>query len=277
MKTGSPELTQNENLTEIARLKARDMVEYGYFSEDDSPIYGTANEMIAEYYGKSNKNYARVIRNCNTAEEVISSGVLYPSTSKLTEIGIGGAQAANGVMHWAVIGVIGINPLDEAAKTTAEETAKTEVVKAAEPVFEEATLPTRDEIVQSEFVEAAEPVFDEAAQTAFEEATLPARDEIAQPEFVAAAEPVFDEAAQTVFEDEAIRLINEERTKAGLKTVAKNDGLSKVARLKAQNMSDNGYFSHKSPIYGYPDEMVKELLGITASVGENAAKGYDTP
>ena len=87
----------------------------------------------------------------------------------------------------------------------------------------------------------------------------------------------YGEAMQTAFEIEVIRLVNVERVNAGLNMVTKNDNLSAVARIKAQDMADYGYCDHKSVIYGYPDEMVQDILGVSARVGENAASGYATP
>ncbi len=59
---------------------------------------------------------------------------------------------------------------------------------------------------------------------------------------------------QAAVEDEVIRLINEEREKQGLSLVTKSTELSKVARIKAEDMAENDYATHKSPTYGYPDK-----------------------
>ena len=83
----------------------------------------------------------------------------------------------------------------------------------------------------------------------------------------------FDDAEKTRLEDEVLRLINEERTKNGLNPVVKNDGLAEVARMKAQDNVDNNNRTHKSIKYGYPDEMLKNIIGISANVGENLADG----
>ena len=56
-----------------------------------------------------------------------------------------------------------------------------------------------------------------------------------------------------------------------------NRELSRVARYKSQDMKDKGYFSHTSPTYGSPFDMMKKF-GITyRSAGENIAKGQRTP
>ena len=94
--------------------------------------------------------------------------------------------------------------------------------------------------------------------------------------FIISASP-YNEAMRTAFEVELTRLVNIERVNAGLQRITKNESLSAVARIKAQDMADCGYCDHKSATYGYPDQMVRDILGISARVGENAASGYATP
>lgn len=79
------------------------------------------------------------------------------------------------------------------------------------------------------------------------------------------------------YEDEVIRLVNEIRVQNGLKALAKNWELCRVARYKSQDMVDRHYFSHTSPTYGSPFQMMKSF-GITYRMaGENIAYGYRTP
>lgn len=79
------------------------------------------------------------------------------------------------------------------------------------------------------------------------------------------------------YEEEVVRLVNEIRVQNGLKPLTHDWELSRVARYKSQDMKDNGYFSHTSPVYGSPFQMIKNF-GITfKSAGENIAKGYSTP
>ncbi len=79
------------------------------------------------------------------------------------------------------------------------------------------------------------------------------------------------------YEKEVVRLVNEIRVQNGLKELAYNWELSRVARYKSQDMKDNRYFSHTSPVYGTPFEMMKNF-GITyRSAGENIAKGQTSP
>ena len=88
--------------------------------------------------------------------------------------------------------------------------------------------------------------------------------------------PAVDLGVQN-YEKEVIRLVNEIRAENGLNALAEDWELSRVARYKSQDMKDNNYFSHTSPIYGSPFEMMKNF-GITyRSAAENIAKGQSTP
>lgn len=79
------------------------------------------------------------------------------------------------------------------------------------------------------------------------------------------------------FESEVIRLVNEIRAEYGLKTLAANWELSRVARYKSQDMVDNRYFSHTSPVYGSPFQMIRAFGLSFRTAGENIAYGQRTP
>lgn len=85
------------------------------------------------------------------------------------------------------------------------------------------------------------------------------------------------DTAITGYEKEVIRIVNEIRLKNGLSSLAEDWELSRTARYKSQDMKDNNYFSHTSPVYGSPFQMIKNF-GITyKSAAENIAKGQTTP
>ena len=88
--------------------------------------------------------------------------------------------------------------------------------------------------------------------------------------------PTLD-ASVTAFEQEVIRLVNEIRVENGLKALTYDWELARVARYKSQDMKDNKYFSHTSPVYGSPFQMIKNFGISFRSAGENIAKGYSTP
>ena len=79
------------------------------------------------------------------------------------------------------------------------------------------------------------------------------------------------------YEQEVIRLVNEIRAENGLPALTYNWELSRVARYKSQDMKDNRYFSHTSPVYGSPFEMMRSFGIAYRSAGENIARGYATP
>jgi len=79
------------------------------------------------------------------------------------------------------------------------------------------------------------------------------------------------------FEQEVIRLVNEQRVKNGLKPLTANWELSRVARFKSQDMVDNRYFSHTSPVYGSPFQMIRDFGLSFRPAGENIAYGQRTP
>ena len=79
------------------------------------------------------------------------------------------------------------------------------------------------------------------------------------------------------FENEVVRLVNDIHRQNGLNPLPANWEFSRVARYKSQYMREKGYFSHTSPTYGTPFQMIK-AFGLTyRSAGENIARGYSTP
>lgn len=70
---------------------------------------------------------------------------------------------------------------------------------------------------------------------------------------------------------EVFNLINQQRTKNGLPALKIDDEVQNVARIKAQDMVDNNYFSHTSPTYGSPFDMLKSFGVTYKSAGENIA------
>lgn len=81
----------------------------------------------------------------------------------------------------------------------------------------------------------------------------------------------------TAYEAEVVRLVNEIRQQNGLRPLTANWELSRVARYKSQDMVDNRYFSHTSPTYGTPFQMIKAFGLSYKTAGENIAYGYATP
>lgn len=69
-----------------------------------------------------------------------------------------------------------------------------------------------------------------------------------------------------------LQLVNEARNVARVPPLAVHPELSDLARLKAQDMVQLGYFSHDSPTYGSPQEMIQAAGIDYRFIGENIAK-----
>lgn len=81
----------------------------------------------------------------------------------------------------------------------------------------------------------------------------------------------------SAYEQKVVDLTNQERAKNGLAALKVDTALSKVAREKSLDMSNNGYFSHTSPTYGSPFDMMKQFGISYQYAGENIAMGQRTP
>lgn len=79
------------------------------------------------------------------------------------------------------------------------------------------------------------------------------------------------------YEKEVVNLVNNIRKEYGLSPLKLNSELSAVARLKSSDMREKGYFSHTSPTYGSPFDMMKTFGIKYRTAGENIAMGYRTP
>ncbi|MBM7570027.1 CAP domain-containing protein [Aquibacillus albus] len=79
------------------------------------------------------------------------------------------------------------------------------------------------------------------------------------------------------FEQQVVDLTNEERAEQGLPTLKVDTELSKVAREKSKDMAVNRYFSHNSPTYGSPFDMLSQFGVDYRTAGENIARGQRTP
>ncbi|MCM3760836.1 SafA/ExsA family spore coat assembly protein [Alkalihalobacillus oceani] len=75
------------------------------------------------------------------------------------------------------------------------------------------------------------------------------------------------------FEDEVVRLVNQERAKHGLAALQSDWELARVARYKSEDMRDRRYFSHTSPTYGSPQEMIRNFGISYRASAENIAAG----
>ena len=75
-------------------------------------------------------------------------------------------------------------------------------------------------------------------------------------------------------ESAVLTLVNDIRAQYGLSPLTLDAELCRYARVKSQDMHDAGYFSHESPTYGSPFDMMRSFGLSYAYAGENIAKGY---
>ena len=142
---------------------------------------------------------------------------------------------------------------------------------ATEPISEDTEAP----VIPTEAPTAA-------AEVPTVQPTAPATDAPTPPTEAPAQPPTEAPAPQqsqalNAYELEVVRLINEIRAQYGLSELKVNTELSRVARIKSQDMHDKGYFSHNSPTYGSPFDMMKQFGIKYRTAGENIAMGYRNP
>jgi uncharacterized YkwD family protein len=76
---------------------------------------------------------------------------------------------------------------------------------------------------------------------------------------------------------QVVNVTNEQRRINGLAPLQIDTQLSDVAQMKSQDMQSNGYFSHTSPTYGSPFDMMRDFGVSYRTAGENIAQGQRTP
>lgn len=145
-------------------------------------------------------------------------------------------------------------------------TETTEFTETREPVSE--TAPAREQTTNE--TKAAQSTA--AATTAAPKQTKSAPAASAPPQTTAAADVKPQEQTLSELEQKMVTLVNAERKKAGLNALKAHTKLTETARAKSKDMIDNHYFSHTSPTYGSPFDMM-HAFGITykVSAGENIA------
>lgn len=94
-----------------------------------------------------------------------------------------------------------------------------------------------------------------------------------------ATQPTTPQTTSTLsaYEQKVVDLTNQERANNGLPALKVDLTLSKMAHEKSRDMSANGYFSHTSPTYGSPFDMMKKYGISYRYAGENIAMGQRTP
>ncbi|MYL58045.1 hypothetical protein GLW20_11035 [Virgibacillus halodenitrificans] len=154
-------------------------------------------------------------------------------------------------------------PVQKEDKPNKEESNKEDTVKEEKPAKQEQAPVKEEKPVQKEEKPAKQP-------------EAPVK-QPAQPDKKEEQTNQTQSQQLSQFEQEVFELTNQEREKNGLAPLKVDVELSKVAREKSRDMAANNYFSHNSPTYGSPFDMMKQF-GITyRAAGENIAKGQRTP
>lgn len=115
------------------------------------------------------------------------------------------------------------------------------------------------------------PADDSTPQTTTDaEETAPAQTPVKTP----APSPTVPAAGS--YAQQVVDLVNAQRAAQGLSALTMDAKLTEVAQAKAQDMHDNGYFSHTSPTYGSPFDMMRAFGVSYRTAGENIAMGYSS-
>lgn len=107
----------------------------------------------------------------------------------------------------------------------------------------------------------------------------PKQEETEQPKVEQPKQEETEQASSEVsaFEQQVVELTNDERTERGLEPLQLDPELSTVAQDKSLDMKNKGYFSHTSPTYGSPFEMMQAYGVDYRAAGENIAMGQTSP
>lgn len=104
-----------------------------------------------------------------------------------------------------------------------------------------------------------------------EEAPAPTAAPGAQPTKSPSMDEDYTTVSISVQEQNAWNLLNSDRKSNGLSALALDPELSRLARLKSEDMRDKGYFAHESPTYGRVSDMLDRFGYTFTAAGENIA------
>ena len=104
-KAGLQTLTQNWQLSRVARYKSQDMIDKGYFSHT-SPTYGSPFRMMESFGIKYSAAGENIAMGQQSPSEVMNAWMNSPGhrnnimSPSFTQIGVGLAKDKNGRMYW---------------------------------------------------------------------------------------------------------------------------------------------------------------------------------
>lgn len=155
---------------------------------------------------------------------------------------------------------------------------------AKQPTIQEPKQPTEEVIQEQQPVQTPQQSAPPVEEPTAEQPATPVQEQpVQQP-----TAPVQEQPAQqtetapkasqvSAYEQKVVDLTNQERAKQGLAALKLDTELSKVARTKSLDMKDSKYFSHTSPTFGSPFDMMKQFGISYRAAGENIAMGQRTP
>jgi uncharacterized protein YkwD len=144
------------------------------------------------------------------------------------------------------------------------------------PISDVVSATTRDSKIANQLAtniswldDKLSPIFDSAVRKSLTKMTVePESDETIDLHFT-----VSNAKARPDLEAEMLRLVNQERTKRGLKPLAADPPMLPVARGHSQDMFARGYFSHYTPEGKDPFQRMKDGNINYLAAGENLALG----
>ncbi|MGI8951122.1 MAG: CvpA family protein [Chitinophagaceae bacterium] len=148
------------------------------------------------------------------------------------------------------------------------------ILLLATPIFDGLSNQTRNSKIVAELTPPAEwlqeklsPVFDKAVNKTMTKLTVePNSNETVQLHFTINKPKIRED-----LEAKMLQLVNDERTKRGLKPLVFDSALTEVARAHSADMLARGYFSHYTPEGKDPFDRMKEAGIKYTSAGENLA------
>ena len=146
--------------------------------------------------------------------------------------------------------------------------------QGAAPAPEQRATPAPEQEAAPAPEQRATPAPEQEAAPAPEQRATPAPEQETAPAPEQKAAPSGTELS--AFETKVVELTNEQRRKNGLKNLVPDTALSNVAQEKSNDMQAKKYFSHTSPTYGSPFDMMRDFGVTYQSAGENIAMGQPT-
>ena len=253
-KRGLKPLTLNTKLSNVATLKSQDMINKNYFSHT-SPTYGSPFDMMKQFGISYTAAAENIAKGQKTPAQVVNAWMNSSGhranilNANYTELGVGVAKSSNGTIYWTQMF---IKPSGNSSSNTVKP-GQDESINNGNSNSNTGTNKPSDSNTNNN------------NSNNNTDTNKPSQDENTSNNDFSA------------YQQEVLRLVNVERTKRGLKALTLNIKLSNVATLKSQDMINKNYFSHTSPTYGSPFNMMKQFGISYTAAAENIAKGQKTP